>query len=206
MSSYDLLKEVAKRLDIEIKITLAPWKRVLRKIKTGACDGGFALFRNKDREKYGHFVGPLHYSSFVIFVKKGNEFPYNKVDDLFGKTLAKKAGFVISDGFDNAVEKKKISLDTFYTAESLFVNLMSNKVDGFIGNAIVNRFRLAHSKYRDQITYLPKNVVKKKPAYLVISKKSEIKNKNQLIKKIQNELQKIHSDGTYKKIIDKYLQ
>lgn len=66
----DIAKQAAKRLNIEIDIKLFPWKRTLTSIKKGLADLGMALFRTSEREEYAEYTHPVHYSDFVLFVKK----------------------------------------------------------------------------------------------------------------------------------------
>ena len=40
----DIIKEMAKRIDLKIDIELMPWKTLLSVIQSGARDGGMALY------------------------------------------------------------------------------------------------------------------------------------------------------------------
>jgi len=46
----DIIEEMAKRLNLSIKIKLYPFKRLIVMTKSGKCDGSFSLFRTKERE------------------------------------------------------------------------------------------------------------------------------------------------------------
>ena len=55
----DIVREMGRRLGVEIGIELVPWKRLLFMTETGKCDGSFSLFKTKEREEFGIFAFPV---------------------------------------------------------------------------------------------------------------------------------------------------
>ena len=205
----DVIREVAKRLNIKVNITLAPFKRILHLVKTGGIDGGFSMFKTDERESFAYYTGtPIHKSTYHVFVNKKDIFPINKISDLYGKVLGKNLGFVISDEFDKAVKEKKIQVTLSEGHDKNIRLLVHHRIDGFIAQKNVTLFELKRKDLLGTITHLPFAITKARPAYLTFSKLVVDKDpeKKKLLKKISKTLEQIEKDGTYNKIQEKYTQ
>jgi len=204
----DIVRELGKRLDIHFEISLMPWKRLLTYTEKGSCDGSMSLFKTDEREEYAIYTYPVHYSTFVLVVKKGNEFKYDSIQDLYGKTILQEAGFSIGDEFDQAVKEKKISVYEAFDSIDVFRLITNESYDAFVNNLEVTLYKIEkqkeYMKYADKISYLPKPVKKKAGAYFVLSKNSSIPNKASLAQKITKTLMEMEHDGTYLKINSGY--
>ncbi len=205
---YDIVCELAKRLDINVEIDFVPWKRLLRYTETGKCDGSFSLFQTEEREQFAIYVldVPIHYSTFSLFTLKGNEFNFEVIKDLHGKSIGLNSGFAISDEFDMAVKKKEINVKEIEGVEKNIKKLMLGIIDCFVGNYQVTMHYLNKYDLHDRIVSLPRPVKKRRGSYMVLSKASKIKNKEKLIQRINITLKHMVDDGTFKRIEDKYLQ
>lgn len=204
----DMLNEVSKRLNLTFKISLTPWKRLLMMTKRGYCDGAMALFKTAEREKYAIFTHPIHYSTYKIFVRKDYIFSFTKVEDLFGKRIGLEAGFSISDDFDAAAKNKKIIIESIFDPMDFFRRLTRPSIDAFVGNdAVIKHYLKTVPKLenmRNTIVDLPKPIKESRGAFFVLSKKSPLKNKEQLNKQITTTLKQLFDEGYYKKIYEKY--
>lgn len=206
----DIVKELGRRLGIDFEISLMPWKRLLTMTRNGLFDGSMSLFKTSEREEYAIFTHPVHYSTFVLFVKKGNEFQYTSIKDLYGKVILQEAGFSIGDEFDQAVREKKIGVYEVFDSIDVFRLILNKSYDAFVNNLEVTLYKLENQKdimkYADEISYLRKPVKVKDGAYLVLSKNSSLKNKQPLAEKITKNLMDMENDGTYSKIASKYIK
>lgn len=204
----DMLTEISNRLQLDIKIDLVPWKRLLQYTKAGKCDGSFALFKTPNREEYAIFIEPFHYSNFTIFSKKGGDFKYEGFEDLYGKTFGNDAGFDLGARFKQAIINDKIILRESYSRLNNVQKVVAGRLDGFIGNSLLVRYDFTRDKtlaaYRDQFIEHKKPVIEKRGAYLVLSKASGIENKQLLAKNLRQVIVDIFEDGTYDKIVRKY--
>ncbi len=200
----DTVKEMAKRLNIDVKIELKPWKRVLTLTELGKRDGAFSCFKTADRQKFALYTAPVNYSTYSIFVKKGKEFNFTSITDLYGKFFGKNRGLAVSEEFDKAVKEGKISVAE--VSSNLVDLAMLNRYELFVDNLLLTQYQLKKKNLIGQIRPLPKPVTKARGAYLIISKVAAIKDKESLVKKMTRVLKEIHSDGTIQKIQDKYLK
>lgn len=200
----DTVKEMAKRLNIKVKIELKPWKRVLSMTEGGLSDGAFSCFKTAERQKYALYTAPVNYSTYSIFVKKGNEFNFSSVTELYGKSFGKNRGLAVSEEFDQAVREGKITV--IEVSSNLVDLVMLNRFEMFVDNLLLTQYQLKKKNLTGQITPLRQPVTKARGAYLIISKAAAFKEKESLIKKMTKVLIEIHSDGTIQRIQNKYLK
>ncbi len=202
----EVLNELSRRINIKIAISYFPWKRVLKNIKKGKFDGGFPGFKTPEREAYALYTGvPLHYSTFNIFVKKGEEFPYERIEYLYGKQVGIARGFSVNEEFDNAAVKGLIKITELDNTNLLFKMLMQKRLTCIVNNYHRTVIKINELGLSDEVVALPNPVGKPINSYLMFSRAAKIKNVNQLIERIDKALEEIHKDGTYDKICEKYL-
>ncbi|MCP4345611.1 MAG: amino acid ABC transporter substrate-binding protein [Desulfobacterales bacterium] len=205
----DTIHEIGKRINVKIRMKYVPWKRLLLMLEHGDADAGFALFYTEKRAKYAlyAFAEPMHYSTYNLFVRKGYEFEFNGLKDLYDKKVGIARAFSISNEFDKAVKDGKIKIEEVNTSEQNLGKLMLNRVDVIVGNEIVTMYNANILNIRDQLSKLPMPIKKRGKAYLALSKASKnIKNKAELLEKINHAFKAVNADGTYQKIVDKYIK
>lgn len=203
----DVVEEMCLRMGVECNIGFYPWKRVLSYTETGACDGAFTAFKNPTREAFAYFLKyPLHYSTYRVFVINGNEFPFNRIEDLYEKTIGINRGFKLSKEFDEAASSRKIHVDEVNDTEANIKKLMLGRVDGIAANYHEALIILKNMGLSNRIIALSHPIVSPKGAYLMISKKASIPNKKQLIGRMNQTLKYMYGDGTIDRINARYLR
>lgn len=206
----DVVKEACRRAGIIPIIKNVPWKRVLLDVESGNSDGGFSAFKTPAREFYAHFVTgyPIHYSTYSLFVLRGNEFEYNSVLDLRGKRIGKMMGYKISDEFDRAERTRLFEVDEVEDIRSSLNKLLLGRVDMLVENSLVAKhvIREMPNPKKGDIVELPTPVTKRRGAYLMISKAAKIKNKAEVIERLNQALKSMSEDGTIDKIMRVYTQ
>lgn len=205
---YDIVKELAKRLDVEIEIKFVPWKRLLKMTEEGSCDGSFSLFDTEERRGFSIYADavPVHYSTYSLFTAKGKEFSFDKVEDLYGRTIGMNAGFNISKEFDDAVKAGKIKIEEIEGSEKNIKKVLAGRTDAFVGNYHVTLYTAERLGMKNKISVLDNPVKAERGAFLVISKKSGIEKKEELVKKINQTMKEMKKDGTIDKLHNKYVK
>lgn len=208
----EIVEEMAKRLNVEIRIEQVPWKRLLKMTQHGLCDGSFSLFKNKERLEYAMFATaqPIHVSAFPIFHKKDVEFKLDSLKDLYGKTIGVNRGFSVSESFDEAVRQGKIKVNVEDEVEENIYLTMDGQIDGFTNNRDVTLYKIKNNprlkKFNDMIQYTQKSLSDQPNAYLVISKKApNIKDKARMVQDINRVLTQMNQDGTFSEIFLRYI-
>jgi ABC-type amino acid transport substrate-binding protein len=130
-------------------------------------------------------------------VKKGKEFDFTGIEDLYGKRIGIQSGWFVSSQFDEAVSECKILAEETTENESNLQKLHQGRIDAFISNYHISMYTLKKLALLENIVTLPKPVKKKKGVYWTISKKANnIKNKSEFIEKVNKAIEEIHNDGT----------
>ncbi|WP_028865829.1 substrate-binding periplasmic protein [Psychromonas aquimarina] len=199
----DIVKEMAKRLNLEIKITSAPWKAVMHHIETGRVDGGFAAFMTPERQQFSLYTAPLHDETMYLFMREDNQFPFTSLHDLDGKIIAKENGAFISDAFTQAINTNMFTVHEGDNVKNLKM-LEINRLDAVIGHLEVMQHHLNTLKLNQQI-FPQAPIGEKQSAYLILSKKSKYPNIQKLQQEIKIVLEEMHKDGTYQRISSHHL-
>ena len=203
----DITKELCRRINVRCNIEFVPFNRMLLYTKQGKVDGGLSPFKTPGREEFAYFLKyPVHYSTYNIFVKKGHEFQFQKIEDLYGKKIGKNHGFKISDEFDAAVAVGEIQIDEVGETKQNIGKLIMERIDGMVSNQAETLLLIKKRGLSNKIIYLTCPVQKPRKAYLVISKSANIPDKMQLIAKMNQTLKIMYDDGTIDQINSKYLK
>ncbi|UGQ47083.1 substrate-binding periplasmic protein [Massilia endophytica] len=67
----DLVREMARRAEVEIQVEYVPWKRALFLVSTVPNTAIFPITRTPEREKVYRWLVPLHYERFVFIAEEG---------------------------------------------------------------------------------------------------------------------------------------
>ena len=202
--NVDIIREMSKRAGLDIVFKLRPWKRTLHMIKHGQVHGGFPLFVTPEREKYSLYTKvPVHRNWMMVFTKPGKEFKYEKLSDLYGRTIGMNIGFSISPDFDAALKAGKFKVHNVSQSHQLVEMLLRDRLE------VVVRKRLnmeAYYKKTGKKVSAIGTVNKGQGGYLVLSKAAKFKNKLELLHKIDITMLEMEKDGTIEAITNSYLQ
>jgi len=198
----DLVQEIAHRLKFDISLTMMPWKRMLQFMEDGTIDCMFAAFKTPEREVYMDYTSvPIHISSLVFFEKDGSHIKFETLEDLKGLTVGLVRGFKTNEAFDAAVSKGVFRVDEVNNFDQNFKKLSAGRVDLVLVNRHVGG-RILKKLGITNVHPLPVPL-SATPAYLTFSKKRQHAD---LVSLFDIELKKASSDGTYRKIFEKYIQ
>lgn len=206
----DIVRELAVRTDLPLNLKLVPFKRILLRLKEGKAFAGLSLFRTPEREEYGLFTHPIHYSTYRIITRHDSLIDYKTVNDLAGIRVGVQAGFVISDEFDLAVKEGRIyRVDLFSYADS-FNRLAKGGIEAFVGNDAVVKFKLLNGlqeKIRlEQVRFSDTVLTESRGAYLVLSKNYTKDDPYAWQKRITETLMKMEQEGFYKQVQRRYVE
>jgi len=202
--AVDVVSEMAKRLDVQVEFIAYPWSRVIKSLEEGTVDGGFSVFKTEARQAFCLYTGTIQYEEYHLFVKKGREFPFTGIRDLFGKTIGIDRGVFVSAEFEQAVKDQKIALEEVNDMQMLNVKkVYLERLDALIGDANVIPYYASVSGLAGELVSLGP-VHHKQASYLVLSKSSPIPNKEEWQQRMTNVLAEIWRDGTYQQIANRY--
>ncbi len=205
---YDIWMELSKRLGVQADIQLLPFKRLWSYLQTGELDGTLQIYYNADREnEIIYSKTPMHWSAHYILVRKADlpKYKSGNLEDLYGKTVGKNAGFFVTKEFEEAVKAGKITVDEQASSELNLKKLAAGRIDCYVSNLHSAMWAVKQLGLQDQIVPLPQPFAEKKGTFFAISKKSKnIADKEGFMAKVNDELAKMHADGTIDRLWEKY--
>ena len=202
----DTIREMARRAGIRIKITHAPWNRVMAMTKAGKVHGAFAAFKTKERESFAFFLEyPLHLSTYTLFIRSGDRFIFSSIKDLYGKSIGNNSGFSLGEEFDTAKKENKIRVQEAETIEQNLEKLIRGRFSAYIGNFHATSYLIKTMGWQNSISHLKRPVRRPTEAYLIFSKAAEMADKQDVIRRCNNALKAMQEDGTSSRIHSAYL-
>lgn len=194
----EIVLEVCKRLGIEPKIHVLPWKRAIQYAKNGNADAIFAIRKTEERAKFLYYPSdPINLERTVILTQKGSGVKVAGPDDLKGKKVGVVMGYKYGPKFDSNTSIKKMESDS----DKQLVNVFAKK-----------RISLAAGIDEGTMRYLCKKagietevllVLNEVPSYIAFSKTKGEKGKA-MAEKIGKTIGQLRNEGVIKKIQDKY--
>lgn len=202
----DVFREAAKRAGYNIRFTLYPMKRLEANLQSGNIDGTVHITHTKKREKFIIYsTSPILSGYSLVFVKKGREFPFKTINDLYGKKIGVILGFkVMNEAFETAIKEGKIMTKPVSKHEQNLKKLIAERIDCLIGTKNLTWYRANELGLAGQLVALdqPINEVS---VYFAISKHTKnIAAPPAFMGAMNNALESVKSDGTYEKIQMKY--
>ena len=201
----DLVHEMARRLDISVRLQTHPWARVMSSVRSGEVDGAFSAFETEERQAFCLYVGVLHVEEFYLFTRKGNEFLYSQISDLYGKRVGIDRGVYVSEAFKQAVDAGRITLEEVNDMGMINIRkLNAGRINAAIGDLGVVKYYLKLLGLEQRVVPL-QPIREPAPTYLVLSKKSTLENKTELQHRMRETLHGMWEDGTYHAIYDRHV-
>ncbi len=194
-----LIQAVFDRLDTPLhKIDTYPWKRALKKLKTGQADALFSANYTKERAKIFHYPDEaLFTASWVIWTRSSEG--VSSLDDLKGKSIGLVNGYSYPQKFDAFFDShckiEKVSKDDIN-----FKKLYWGRVDAIVAE-YYNGLYLVRTMNLNGIHPHNHLIIKKDGLYLVFNKSNA---NNQIVKRFSNELKKFKKTSEYQQLRQKY--
>lgn len=200
--SYDLMKEIFSKLDIDFEIELFPQKRMLELIKNGDKDGATVISKNAKRQKFLDFTDSIFQKKGLLYFRSENEVLANweSYEDLKGLKIGVVAGHNYGDKFTKAISQYGLEIYSVTHIEQNFEKLLHGRIDLLLCIEATANHYLNNPKYKDKIVAANKSYYEK-GYYIGFSKES---NARHLIPKVNKVIRAMKKDGSLKKIRSKY--
>lgn len=199
----DLIKEVSRKISLNVVFISVPWKRALVMVGNGEADAITFISVTPEREKYVIFNKKNIISNTIdgFFTIKENADKFNYSGDLrsfVGYKIGTLRGYTYGEEFDNADFLTKD--DTAGVEKQLIQKTITNRVDISIGNIQRIKFIAYRMGVEDDIICL-KPYVSDAPNYLGFAKRPEI---SQLANDFGIALEQYKKTDQYNLLLDKY--
>ncbi|MGI0117311.1 substrate-binding periplasmic protein [Zooshikella sp. RANM57] len=167
-------KAIADKLSIPYKlVSSGPWKRVHWAAQKGKIDIIAGVYLNEHRKAYLDYAEWFMTDPVVIFVKKGNTFPYRQWKDLIGKKGSTNLGESFGESFDLFIQKY-LYMEWEHESIANFRKLAHDRIDYFLYGLYPATAQLKVYGYEDDFEILSPPVVEEK-FYFAFSKRSKFR-------------------------------
>lgn len=183
------------------------WQRMTNALKEGTCDVGFSLFDTEERRDYADYIFsvPIHYSTLNVFVKKNRKVSFDQVTDFFGLKIAHHENFSLTLGLEMAIKDGHIKRLKFDKISKGLKMLESGQIDAIVDNDLRFKYYLKKHKKNGRIRAHNVPFLPHHPAFLVLSKAADIKNREKVKATLETQLKKLRLNGTILDITTKYV-
>lgn len=192
---FDTMKEIGKRIGVEVKFLEVPFKRALVFMKQGKADVMLGPNKTPDREEYMVYTEAFFPPENKAFYVHPDASGMRSYDDLKGKLIAVGLGKSYFPQFDSDKKLKKQVCPNYVVA---IKEVKSKKCDVVImpereGDYLLKKLnvQLKKSSY----------VVPGRKSYITISRKSPSLT---IQKEIEEAMEEIRTDGTMERIVNRY--
>ncbi|CAM4196610.1 amino acid ABC transporter permease [Streptococcus penaeicida] len=193
----DIIKEVAKRSNWDYKMTYPGFDAAVNAVQSGQAKALMAGTTITDaRKKVFNFSDPYYDTKIVIATQKAK--PIHKYSELKGKTVGVKNGTASQSFLDENKDKYGFSVKTFDTGDLMYNSLASGSIDAVMDDEPVIQFAIKQNQ--DVAINMPGEAI---GSFGFAVKKGAGHDK--LVKDFNKSLKAMKADGTYQKIMTKWL-
>ncbi|BDU51230.1 substrate-binding periplasmic protein [Haliovirga abyssi] len=194
----DVVTKTFAKVGVDVEYKFFPWKRGYILAQRGNYDGTVSWGKVGDRENYFYFSDePILSGETVFFYMKGNDFTWDKLEDLKEKRIGGTLGYSYTKSFKNIGKK----LDLAHTDLQGFKKLFAGRVDIFILDLDVGLKLIRDNFTKEQQAKFRynKKPMEKVSYYLLLSKK--VSKSKELIKKYNKGFKMLKDSGEYDKMV-----
>lgn len=207
----DLAREAIRRTGYKLTIDILPWARAVSEAREGNADLLFNAAYTDERANWLHYPSEIMLKEqWVFFTQKNKAYDlgkdYSQVSEFI---LGTQTGYQYGGEIQRAINEKRFkNIEVATNTAQILLMLQYQRIDLAIvdmypGLYLIKQLGLANEieilKSTTNKNYL---VISESPTYLAISKKV---NRAGLIDKIDSAFISMKKDGTYNKIIKRYL-
>jgi polar amino acid transport system substrate-binding protein len=196
--SFDVMVEVLNRVGHPNTIKVQPWSRAYNLILAKDNRILFSMTRTDQREPLFKWVGPIAANKWVFFAKKGSNITITSLDDA---RKVKKIGTYKDDAAELFLKKRGFTnIDSVIDDLANVKKLVAGRVDLWIVGYLQGLHK-ARTAVGDSAVLEKVFDVKDTQFYIAFSKSTP----DAVIAKWQAALDGIKKDGTYDRILKKYM-
>lgn len=204
----ELIEAIVKKMNYTIKFKERPWARQLDEIKNGYIDLISGASKTTERENFAYFSAPYRKESAVLYILKNNSARFKnikKLEDIMNSSF--KLGVVreyyYGEDYKKLIKNSQFKRQVQEVHEDImnYKKLLGRRIDGFLADPVATAAGLRKVNMLDKVTGL--FIVYSDDIYVMFSKK---KSSQKVVNDFNTSLELIKNDGTYDKIMNKYLK
>jgi ABC-type amino acid transport substrate-binding protein len=198
--AYELIKKIVEPMGIGVVIENdKPWRRYVQDIQEGTLDIILAAYKV---EPFGEYSEYYSIDQVKVFVKPGNEFSFNSIEDLSTKIGVQPKGAGYDVTFRQRTPGTQYAMRENSDAKKCIEMVLDGYADYYVSAYYDVLKKLKVSGYEGRLIDL-KNPVYVEEVVMVVSRESAIIN---LMPEINKKIEEFRRDGTVDKLIENYMK
>lgn len=200
----DLVREMFSRMDeYDLELAILPAKRGVVDMQRGNIDL-LSMFPSAFNFEFALFPEiPLHVSHYKLAVMKGQEFNFERIEDLYQRRIGVVRSNPIGEEFEAAVGRGLIQAQVNENWNTLVYNLTSRRVTAIAGNERILTIAAERMDKINKITFLPKPISSRGMA-LAVSKHSKRADPQLLLARLEATMRAMMKDGAWNAILARH--
>lgn len=202
MSGIDLeiLRELARRLNLTVEATTCNWVQCLRKMETGRQDVISAALRRPEREKYMFYITPPYIlcSNKLFYILRGSGVEINGYRDVHGLKVGVLNGSAYFAPFDDDPKVNKVAV---LRTEQLLYMLNAGRLDAMIGTELVTDYLIRERGLEGRFVKSAFRHDSGTPFHFAISKKSPLA---AMLPRFNAVMKALIDEGFVARVVEKY--
>lgn len=199
-AEIDLIQAFAKRLDMKLEFTHAPFKRCLHNMANGTSDIVAGLLYREKRTDYIHYFSPPYKtkSNKAFYVLKDDGVQIGSYHDLKPLRIGVQRGVEYFPTFDT--DTTLLKEPTTYSKQNV-QKLLFHRIDTFVITDSEGDYLLNQMGHNDLIVKANWGYYQNNPVYIGLSKHSDF---SPFRKEFENTYSKMYKSGEIHRILDQY--
>jgi polar amino acid transport system substrate-binding protein len=184
----DIVREIARRMQLDVHFMRCPWIRCLRWLQEGRADLLTSAYKKPEREVFLEYFKKPYLESLPIafYSKSARNYSITKYEDLAAnKTIGVLSNASYFDRFDHDKDLTKFEVTS---QDLLFPMLMYERFDLIAGYVPTENYRLVTEGYKGNIQKSVYEFSGVDPVYMALSKKSPLSKRKAEFDRINEEL------------------
>lgn len=193
----DIAEALAEKMGVKVNVQTSPWNGIIAALAGGRFDACIcSMSITEERKRAVDFSDPYYSAGLSVWVQGGTD-DVKSIDDFAGKKVGSTLG---ETGNQWAVENGdgKWSNQTFQGLPDMLNGLTTGRIDIMIADDVP--VLVAMQENAPDIKMIDVGELPRWPAAISVQK-----NKPELLKALNKALKEIKADGTYQKIVDKWI-
>lgn len=197
--SYDMLKEVFRRMGMEVRLDLMPWARAMKMAEYGRADGLPLLLPKEERKRFLVFTDPIVEGGDAVIYNKSlsPDFKWTGYDCLDGLSVGMVRGYSFNEDLLSEIKARAARIEYSVDVEANFRKLHAGRMD-----LVVEDSQTAKTAIHEHPEWLPALKISDKLLnsyfwHMGISRKSKLADKLPEINRVLDEMRK---DGALARI------
>jgi polar amino acid transport system substrate-binding protein len=198
--TLDVLREIGRRMGIDIQVRLMPWKRVLENVRTGRVDGVTTLMVTEDRKQFLVYTDMFTQSRELFFYNREQtpDFDWTDYADLNGLSIGLVSGYTYGQEFLEAARRLNMDIEYSPTDQTAYAKLARGRIDLVLDDERSGKLQIKNHPALSGVILAHQKPVTVYDYHMAFSRKSRART---LVDEVNRVLDRMRRDNTLERLL-----